>query len=839
MEQLNLGLEEPVKVEPKESLIDKAGNLIKERYGDKTGLERGADIGEYLLRASPLGPLASIAREAVQKPREGESNLDRIKKLIPRAAEHSLGDTAAQLYTTLNEIGMGGPDALVKAFSGLTKSSAYDKLKAFRAKHQEASDRGSIAGVVAGMMAPSGGILKAASGGAKALKAGKLASGLAKAADIASGAAKVGKGANLLSRAGGAAVRGGLAAAEQAVPRGIIQAIGTGDIGKAAKGAALGTALGAGLGGGLQVVGEGLKGLGGLASRFAQSKGLIKAPGGLKGLETGGAKALSEKADDLAFVVDPLEEKLLKDTVKGRFPELNTQTLLKGLKSYAGKLGIDKAGYVRKQGKEALESLVGISDTYGVRNLDDLQDLMDGAGAMMDNAYSKAAIAGVTPSTILAPLMDEGGDIANFAAEYGDEAADILGPIMKKVGGASDIRAAKASIDKLMRHYRKGSSFAEEGAVDLLASLKTKLDDAVVDIDPNLSKAKHLWKGLAPIKELLAREEITLPALFSGSPTAEKQALESALKGVASGTGDPAAIASAIAASYAGKKVASGIQQVGGFLKGEMADALRKPENLAMLKKGIAGVKGLAGGIGKIAGELPELAPKMAGAAPSVLERAAEAEPAVKEAITGEPAEEAQAAKASAQASEAAAAPEAVEAAKEEVKTAWADKVENNIQTAYYQYGVADMGYSYEEFLEAVREGTNNFDPTIAAEIVFDDEKERAEFLKDYDKALQYKSIDVGAALDPNAGGFMGLLGPSAGQKSSRSQLTDYIARVAGEDPMLMDAKKKKKIADTVKRISGMKGSDADKQSALLRELQANYGVDYARLADLGLLGVV
>jgi hypothetical protein len=778
-------------------------------------------------------------QEEIYQQAKADGGGDKFKQLLSHAkilGVDKLKDFAAQAYGAGNAASMGAYDAIIKALSGATKSTAYEKLKAFKEKHKAAGTVGEIMGTVGGMAMPSGTILKAASGGAKALKAGKVAAGLAKAADIASGAAKVGKGANILSRAGGAAVRGGLAAAEQAVPRGIIQAIGTGDIGKAAKGAALGTALGAGLGGGLQVVGEGLKGLGGLASKFAQSKGTIKAPGGLKGIEMPGK-------GPLAYITDPLEEKLLKDTVKGRLPDLNTQTLMRSMKSYARKLGVDPSGYVRTQGKEALESLVGVMDEYGTRNVDDLQDLMEGAGGLFDQAYQRAATAGVTPASILAPAMEEGGALANFAAEHGDEAADVIGPIMKQVGEAPDIRTAKAQIDRLMRFFRKSpkmqSTLAGSDAPDLLASLKTKLDDAVVEIDPNLSKAKKLWKGLAPIKEMLARDEIDLPTLMSGSPTAEKQALEGIVKGAISGTMDPAAIAASTVSSYAGKKAATGIQQLATFLKGEAASALRKPENLAMLKKGIAGVKGVAGGIGKIAGELPELAPKVAGAAPSVLERAAEAEPAVKEAITGEPAEEAQAAKASAQASEAAAAPEAVEAAKEEVKTAWADKVENNIQTAYYQYGVADMGYSYEKFLEAVREETNNFDPTIAAEIVFDDEKERAEFLKDYDKALQYKSIDVGAALDPNAGGFMGLLGPSAGQKSSRSQLTDYIARVAGEDPMLMDAKKKKKIADTVKRISGMKGSDADKQSALLRELQANYGVDYARLADLGLLGVV
>lgn len=814
-DQLDLGLEEPAPYEPKKNLLEKAGDFIKERFDEETARRE-----EEMRKAEEAaGPGASGLKKGLY--RFGGAMADQIKNL------------AAQAYGMGNEATMGAYDALVKVLSKATKSSSYDKLKEFKEKHKTASEVGGLQGIIAGMAAPSGGILKAASGGAKALGAGKIAAGLAKAADIASGAAKVGKGANILSRAGGAALRGGLAGAEQAIPRGIIQAVESGDIGKAAKGAALGTALGAGLGGGLQVVGEGLKGLGGLASRFAHSKGIINAPGGLRGIGAEGAEALGKKGG-LAYITDPLEEKLLKDTVKGRLPDLNTGTLMKGLKSYAKKIGVDPSGYVRTHGKEALESLVGIMDEYGARNVDDLQDLIEGAGGVFDKAYKVAAAKGITPATIIASTLDEGGELAAFAAEHGDEATDIVGQIMKKVGEAPDIRTAKAGIDKLMRHYRKVPTFAGEGAVDLLASLKTKIDDAILDVDPNLAKAKTLWKGLAPIKELLARDEIDLPTLMSGSPTAEKTALTGAIKSAITGTGDPAAIAAAAGASAIGQKAATGIQQVTGFLKGEIANALRKPENLEKLKAGIAGVKGLVGGIGKVAGALPEIAPKIAGAAPSVLERAAEAEPAIKEALDPE-GQDAQEAKASAQASEAAVTPEAAQEAKDEVKTAWAEKVEDNIRTAFYQYGIADRGYSYEDFLGAVREVTNDFDPTIAAEIVFSDKAERAAFLKDYDKALQYKALDVGQALDKSPIFF----GPTGEQKASREALTDYIARVAGEDPMLMDAKKKKKIADTVKEISGMKGSAADKQSALLRQLQANYGVNYKQLADLGLLGVV
>ncbi len=816
MAELNLDPAAPGKVEPKKNLLEKAGDYLKGRYKNEIGL--GEDF------------IQEVTKPGAIKEKLSAKN---IKKNLLPAIMDTFKQQAASSYGVVNSATMGAPDAIVSALSRATKSDAYKKLKEFKKEHALASDYGELGGTVASMIVPGG------TGYAKAGQAaGKLglkgaAKGLGKLANVASGATKLGKGAGLLGRIGGAVGRGVIQSAEQAIPRGILTAIRENNLGRGATEAGTGIALGGALGGGLQVVGEGLKGLVGGASKYAQSRGIIKAPGGLKGVD------LPQKSP-VDFITDPLEEKLLKDVVKGRLPGLNTGMLNKSLRQYARKIGVDPSGYVRTHGKAALEALVGVMDTYGTRSVDDLQDLMDGAGGLFDKAYKKAAASGVTPASILAPAMEEGGEIARFAVEHGDDANGLISRIMKNVGDAPDIRTAKNSIDRLIGNYRRNptpGNMAETEAAGLLAALKTKIDDAVVEIDPDLAKAKKLWKDLAPIKEMLARDEIDLPTLMSGSPTAEKQAISSGIKNIISGTGNPAAIAADAIASTVGKKAASEAQGVSNFIRGEFADVLRKPENLARLKAGVEGIKKIGGGIGKIGAALPEVAPRVAGALPSILSQKAEEGPT---GSTLEPADqEVQDAQASAQASEEAATPEAVQEAKDEVNTVWADRVEDNVRQAFYQYGIGDMGYSYEDFVGAVREGTNDFDPLLAAEIVFTDKAERASFLKDYDKALQYKSVDVAQALEPSSGGFMGILGPSAGTKSSRAQLTDYIARVAGEDPMLMDAKKKKKIDSTVKRIAGMKGSQAEKQSALLRELQANYGVDFARLADLGLLGVV
>jgi hypothetical protein len=795
MAELNLDPVAPLKIEPEQTLTQKAGGYLSK-------------AGNYLKKTFWDDPNAK-QEEIYQKAQKETSPIKRFLSHAGGYTGEALKNLAAQDYALKNSVGMGAYDALINAASRATKSDAYEKLKSFKKEHQAATDVGNVQGIIASLAMPGGSGYKAGAGVAGKLGLKGAAAGLGKLGAIASGASKLGKGANLLSRVGGAIGKGALLGAEQAIPRGIMEALETGNAGKAAGNAALGVGLGGALGGAGQLVGEGIKGLGKLGSKFAQSQNLMR------------------KSGD---VVDPMAKKLKDYVIKGRFPGLNTQAMTKAAKTYARKIGVDPVGYSINAGDEMKDALIGISDKYGIRNTDDLKDLIQGTGKAFEQAYAKTAAAGITPASVLAPAMVDGGEIAQFAAEYGDDAQGVISRIMKNVGDAPDLRTAKSAIDKLVSAYRRNptpGNMAETEAAGLLYSLKDKLDDAVMEFDPGLAVAKQDWKALAPLRQMVAREELGLASLFSGSPTQEKLAIESAVKGLAAGTGDPVAMAGAAAGSAIGKKAASGLQQAGGFLRGELSEALLKPENLARLKAGIEGVKKIAGGVGKLGGAAVEMAPRVAGAAPSILSQTAEEGPQEAASET-----DAQAAQVSAQEAAASVAPEQAEEAKQEVNSKWADKVAENVQTAYVEYDVASLGFSYDEFLGAIKKVTNDFEPTISAEIVFPDKSERTAFLKDYERALQYKAVDVSSALTP--GGFF----PSEGHKTGKAQLTDFVARVAGQDPMLMDKKKKKAIESMINRVSAMKGSQAEKQSALLRELQANYGIDFRRLADLGLLGV-
>jgi hypothetical protein len=795
-DQLNLDYSQPTGATPEPNLIEKAKNFLTKRYGK--AFEPG---GEF-------GPLTEEKRaEYASLP-----PVQRLGKRVSDAAKNTLENFLAEKYNIVNELSFGAPNAVIKAIDRATKGDAYKKLQELKGRHQVAADYGTLGGLVSGIAIPGGSYLGGASKAAKAAGLGKAASVLGKGAEIASGAKKLGEGAGLLGRVGGAIGKGALLGAEQAVPRGLFTAIGEGDVGKGLKEAGTGVALGGALGGAGQLLGEGLKGLGGLASKYAQSKGLMR------------------KSGD---VIEPLRKSLTNAELVSTFPDLKASDFKRAATEYARKIGVNKTGYIINAADDMKEAALDLSKQYGLRNLDDLKEFIQGTGKVFEQAYDKAAAAGATPVSILAPALQEGGEIAAFAASHGDEGTKVVSDLVSKLEKAPDLRTAKAILDRQAAFYRSPAAAslgqAAFDAPDLVYALKDKIDDAVMSVDPALAQAKDSWRKIGPLRQLVARDELGLGGMMAGSPTMEKKGLAKLFETASSGGGAGIGMAlggvpGLVAGSAAGQALSKGVPAVTNFLKGELAGKLNNPKTLEAIGKGVEMARSLAGRVGKIAPKVAELAPRAAGALAGRGLEAAETETVTPEA---------EEAKVSAQAAESQVAPEQAEEAKQEVNSKWADRVTSGIQDAYYAYGLKDAGWSYDDFVSAVQSATDNFDPKLSADIVFSDDKERAAFLKDYERALQYKAIDVTQALEPQ--GFL----PSGGQQSSRAALEDYVARIAGQDPIMMDPKKRKAIGATIKRISKMGGSMAQKQSALLRELQANYGVDFQRLADLGLIGVV
>jgi hypothetical protein len=507
----------------------------------------------------------------------------------------------------------------------------------------------------------------------------------------------------------------------------------------------------------------------------------------------------------------------------------------------AKKSGLNKEGYIINNADDLMDLTMDTIEQTGFRNPEDLKNFSTGEGPLWNAAYSKAAKAGVKPVGVMDSILAGSDDSKNIIADYGDEATEYFEKVKQRLSRAKDLRGAKAVVDnEIKRAVARGqNNDMMFDAKDVLFDLKHGIDDAASEFSPELSGLIKNHKALGPVRRWLSRSESLSPGLLGGSDTMAKKITTDAIKNVTSGGAGAigqvvAGLPGQIIGLGIGNKLNKTIPEMANFLSGENAamvlKVLQNPKNADRIRSGVNAIRGAAGKLGTAAANV---APRLAGAAPSILSRANEEGP---QEVASD--KEAQAAQVSAQEAEASVAPEQAEEAKQEVNSKWADKVAENVQSAYVEYDVATLGFSYDEFLGAIKKVTNNFEPTISAEIVFPDKGERTAFLKDYERALQYKAVDVAGALDPNAGGLFGLMGPSAGQRSSRSQLTDFVARVAGQDPMLMDKKKKKAIESMVNRVAAMKGSQAEKQSALLRELQANYGIDFRRLADLGLLGV-
>ena len=772
----------------------------------KNPLEKIADWAKSRYGADPMAnPQVAIDRD------KGKDALGRFAGALGDQVKGKL----AQGYSLANEASMGGYDAIVKAIGKASKSDVYQKLKDFKKNYQSSSDVGGAEGIAASMAVPGGTGLGMAAKGAKAAGLGKIASALGKGAEIASGAKKIGEGAGLLGRVGGAALKGGLLGAEQAVPRGITTAIGEGDLGKGAKEAAIGTLGGAALGGGLGLAGETLKGVGKLGRRFAEQQGVIR------------------KSGD---VIEPIEESLRKTRLTQLLPGFNARDLTKALNESASNLGIkSKAGYIVSNAEDLEKGLYDFAENTGIRNPKDFSELINGQGKLWESAYQKAADAGVRPIQAAKETLAAHPDMQFFLEDYGQEGQQFIDKLTKRIDrSGNDIRAVKATLDKEIKQAGKMGQFNSmySDMQPILGDLKHSIDSSVMEFSPELATLKDTYPILKPLQKWAAKQETQMPAAKLGSDTAPKQLMSSLLSGAGPFAGMAVGgVPGALIGMAAGNAVNKALPKVTGFLKGELAgkalEALKNPKVAEALRSGISGVKGVADKVGEYAPKLAALAPRVAGAAPSILGRdevQAEIDPKA----------EADTAAASVQDTEAQVEPDKVEEAKQETNSKWADRVNQNIGQAFYLYGLDQMGISLEEFQDAVRQATNDFDPKLSAEIVFDDDKERTAFLKDYDRALQYKAINVPEALTPS-----GFFGPSGEQKGSKEQLRGWLANLAGQDPMLMDDKKKKAIDLTIDRVAKMNGTQAEKQSALLRELQTNYGIDFARLSDLGLLGVV
>jgi hypothetical protein len=715
-----------------------------------------------------------------------------------------LDDLAAGGYSALDSALFGLPGWVVGNVAG---SENVKKFEEWKKEHEEAGKIGDIVGTVGSLLLPGGAITKGLGKGlgllgrgAEALKLGKLASGIGKGVkaldtvgDVIKGTKTLGATGGKLVGLGGKALRGALGAAETALPRALFGGA-EGLPESIAAGAVLGP-LGGWLGGKL---GKGITKLKGMAQN-AGLKGLGVTEGMLgKGGSFGKAsRAVAGKAGG----VEDLKDLTLK-----------------------------MAG---KEGMSGVDDMVA----YSMRP--------NGPWMRVAEGYNAA------PAAIKMQEMAQLPALRKIAEEFGEEGEKVVAKLLQDVGKRGDYNAVKDHLWDLVKRAGRGGMDDVTIATGRAArEMAEAVDDIAAkltpDVDLDLLKKEYPFKKLAD--EVRFKDAKSLETPFAqGSPTSEKGLMTKLLgggAGAAVGGFDPAD------PSTWGKAAIAGI---GGSLGGAaLSKYLPRLANKAM-----SGIGDLAG---KVTSKLPidkldVLAPKAAG----ILGMGGE--PTGGAAIAGGAGAggtEASTATAEAAIDEAAPTPEAAQAIKDEAaketNIKFLSTIKEKLFTDWQLDGWAASGIPFEDFAAEVERVTNGFDPKKSAKVLFKDKAEREDYLKQYEIALQYKSLGEGGGIEA-ALGYEGATNPmlagvkdvmagiGAGEEDflARKQkfgaLADLLANLETKDTTgQARAFTMKKVEDDIADIARMKGPMEDKIKLLEKKLVQSGFTDLPTLREWGLI---
>lgn len=701
-------------------------------------------------------------------------------------------DMAAGGYSALNSALFGIPDVVMKAIS----SDAYKALKDLRDRNRTASTVGDIAG----MFAPTGGMLahgagaglKLAGRGAEAVAEGsRLAKVLGKGGQALDTAGDIIKGSKAIGGIKGGLAQGALAAGEQVIPRVLT---GQEDL----KTGLTNVALGAGIGGVAKAVPSVLR-----------SAGIIN-----KGEAF--TKPLSEAATDAELAARGISGRDIK----------------RAITTSAKNLGVDATGSAVNRAEEIKKAALDVLKKNDILNPDEAQAFIQGTGKKFEELSKAFDASGFKISDIKDQILAD-PSVVQFIEDHGDEGKKIVDDLITKLDRKSGLNGIKSALTDEIKFANKATDRLQSDTGDVASAIKDKLDEAVLALDPNYDSYKADWKALQPLRYMVARDKMSItPVAKAGSDTAAKAMMlglggsagvTSALKDFDPqdpSTWTPAAL-KAVGGLVAGGVVNKLAPGVANKLIGSISSAINNPKFIAALEKAGVSTKGLAEKLAKLPIEKPLVAiEKLAGT------RGAEAP-------MPEPTEqELQAALTRTEAG----APDAVKAeAKAEVNQKYLDRITTALQNDYIQY-FAPQGMSYEDFIKQAAEVTNNFDPMKSAKVLFKDKTERKKYLEDYRLAMSVKSADLGTMGQTSF--IDNILEPqtAASMKSNLDNFVDTIASrfVSGEGlaPKTLTTSLKKDILG----ILQLKATPDEKKQLLIDKLGTTYNVDFTTLKDLGLV---
>jgi hypothetical protein len=730
------------------------------------------------------------------------------------------GNIGAGGYSAANSALFGLPDFLIKKVGG-EQSDAYKYLRRLRDEHKQASQIGDVAGAVGSMFIPGGLLLKGAGAGLKALSIGEKLGGLATAGKALTKAGSfAGKaGGRLLNQPGMAtfgnlAQRGALQGIEQALPRGIVSTLDTGDVGGAARDTLLGTALGAG---GSALLGHMLPAAGAGIKKFLQGE----APDVIKGA---------------------LRNQILAEA------GVNTRALVKSatFNNSLQNMGVDNA---EKYADDIASKIVE-------KNLWTKQDLV---GALEETAEpfkvaakvakdNKVTFKAKTPNdpTSVQKYLKGNPEYKQLLARDPKKVAQFTNELLTKSDKSKGFIDARKYLHDEMNTAFKGTTRDDALYGKVADQVLDGYEEVIKRIDPTTewAKMKNDYRLLMPLKLAATRGELTIgKAVPIGSDTAWKLAGGTALIG---GTGN--ALSGDSEQSMADRLAKFGVGTIAGGTGGRLLAGLAnrglgraagavfnkaRPnlepgvayDKMAAIGKGITDKipEGLKDATGAIAKASPEMSAKIGGAMPSTLSGQNELPLDDVQQTPGLQSAQTQQAQQLAQTAPAVYQDRIMQGLMRDYQGHWSQQVNPDTGSAY----------SFEDVVGMAAQATNGFQPELSARILFQNAGEQGQYQQDFSRAKQLGKINV---LDVFA--QQSALGRGPKKDKAINDLVNFIGQLTQkpDDPKIMSKENRKLIESDLMKIDKLKISAPAKKALVEQTLEEQYGLNLSGLKQLGVI---
>jgi hypothetical protein len=712
-------------------------------------------------------------------------------------------------YSLLNSALMGLPDFLVKNIGGEGGRKALEDLRKY---HKTATDVGDVAGTIGSLLIPGGAVVKGLGLGAKAIGAAGAADKLGKAASFLKGGELTG---NLAQKAATGALRGAGQAAEQGVVRGLTNL----DLTDPER---FNESAQESLGGLTSGIGIGALAGGTLGPLFNKILGKSK----FKDTITGKDQEFGESG--ARFGIKELREKLDDATLSDA-----------GIPTLGLKRAVMKTGYLnRADGANLIEDYkADIAKTIrdnGIRGKKGWEAFFDKNKQQWKDIDDAFAATNPDPKIWKPRLADnlaKDPEIQKWIDEASDSgiAYDMLGETMSAVAQKNSIGDIRNKLGNIIRDNIKSPDTDKLLKARSAMFLKQKIDDFIADNSlkskAEIAEAKRNYRVLQPFLISDARDAVKLGQFFDAGPGTAEKAIAASIIGGGGVLGAGAnvsqqmgqggdfdlgqALQAGVAGSLIGGAAKKGIPAIGNKI---LASAGRGASKALESDK----VRDILEKIVNVAERAPAIPGSLAVGAALGGDEGAEGLSDIPE-IKGPESEGIQ------QGQEISTAPQI----SPRLKYILGNRLNYKYETEY-----APQGVTPEQFMQAVQAKTKNFsDQEALAPLLYDDESEQANYLRQVQAHRDISGIDLDKALKGRGG--LNILGATIGGDEEAGQqydkLVSTILNLQNKGDIL-------KRTDSQERQLKKVIAEVQKNPEMLQQLIESAGLDFKDLRDIGIL---